>query len=82
MWYNPRMRVYRRSQEGSVFFFTLVTHERRPILTTELGRRSLRTVILNVQEEHPFVLTAIVLLPDHLHAVWELPHGDADYSTR
>jgi putative transposase len=23
-----------------------------------------------------------VLLPDHLHAVWELPRGDADDSTR
>ena len=25
---------------------------------------------------------ALVLLPDHLHSVWTLPRGDADYSTR
>lgn len=25
---------------------------------------------------------AIVLLPDHLHRVWSLPEGDADFSTR
>ncbi|MEZ6054091.1 MAG: hypothetical protein R3C02_22285 [Planctomycetaceae bacterium] len=30
----------------------------------------------------PFDITAIVLLPDHLHVVWELPEGDTDYSTR
>ncbi len=76
------MRYYRRSREGVIYFFTLVTHERRPILTTDLGRRSLRTAILEVQRDHAFVLTAMVLLHDHLHAVWELPQGDTDYSTR
>jgi putative transposase len=30
----------------------------------------------------PFTLDAIVVLPDHLHAIWTLPTGDADYSTR
>ena len=28
------------------------------------------------------VSTAEVVLPDHLHCVWSLPGGDADYSTR
>jgi putative transposase len=27
-------------------------------------------------------LDAIVLLPDHLHAIWTLPPGDADFSIR
>ncbi len=76
------MRNYRRNQDGSVFFFTLVTHERRPIMTTDLGRRALREAIHIVREDHPFTITAIVLLPDHLHAVLELPHGDSDYSKR
>jgi len=31
---------------------------------------------------HPFTLDAIVILPDHLHAIWTLPPGDADYATR
>lgn len=31
---------------------------------------------------HPFVLDAIVLMPDHLHCVWTLPEGDAAFSLR
>jgi len=76
------MRRDRRNREGSIFFFTLVTHQRREILTTELGRRALREVIQTVREQHPLEIQAIVLLPDHLHAVWELPRNDNDYSTR
>jgi putative transposase len=28
------------------------------------------------------IIDAIVILPDHLHAIWTLPDGDADYSGR
>jgi putative transposase len=76
------MRRYVRSRTGSVFFFTVVTHERRPILTSDLGRRCLREAIAWARKHHPFHITGIVLLPDHLHAVFELPAGDANYSTR
>ena len=76
------MRRYIRSNAGSVFFFTLVTHQRRTILTTELGRRCLRESIVAVKQKYPFSIHAIVLLPDHLHALWELPVGDNDYSRR
>jgi putative transposase len=31
---------------------------------------------------HPFAIDAIVILPEHLHDIWMLPVGDADYSTR
>jgi putative transposase len=27
-------------------------------------------------------VTAIVLLPEHLHCIWALPSGDSDYSSR
>jgi len=30
----------------------------------------------------PFTIDAIVLLPDHLHAIWSLPPGDDEYSKR
>ncbi|MCA8991306.1 MAG: transposase [Planctomycetaceae bacterium] len=76
------MRTYRRSREGSIYFFTLVTHQRRPILTTDVGRRCLRESIHEVQRDHPFEMVATVLLPDHLHAVWQLPNGDTNYSAR
>ena len=76
------MSIYRRNREGQIYFFTVVTDQRQPILTTELGRRSLRTAITTVMETSPFRIVAIVLLPDHLHTIWELPRGDSDYSTR
>lgn len=76
------MRRYLRSHTGSVYFFTLVTHERRPILTTQLGRRRLREALRWRRLRRPFAITASVLLPDHLQAVLEFVGGDVDYSTR
>ena len=32
--------------------------------------------------QRPFTLEAAVVLPDHLHCIWTLPPGDADFSTR
>src|SRR5207248_6564114 len=72
----------RNRTPGGVYFFTVVTHERRPILTTDLGRACLREAFRAEQARAPFDLFAVVLLPDHLHAVWVLPAGDADYSAR
>jgi REP element-mobilizing transposase RayT len=31
---------------------------------------------------HPFTIDAIVVLPNHLHAIWFLPDGEADFATR
>ncbi|MCP4270091.1 MAG: transposase, partial [Candidatus Brocadiaceae bacterium] len=30
----------------------------------------------------PFHIDAVVIMPDHLHAMWTLPVGDADYPMR
>lgn len=76
------MRKYLRNYDGQLYFFTLVTHQRRTILTTDLARASLREAIRHVRQEYPFEMMAIVLLPDHLHAVWSLPSKDSDFSTR
>jgi putative transposase len=35
-----------------------------------------------VARELPFESVALVLLPDHLHAIWKLPEGEGDYSAR
>ncbi|MFO0904208.1 MAG: transposase [Pirellulales bacterium] len=67
---------------GGTYFFTCVTQGRRPILTTELGRRCLHEALETVQETHRFEIVAIVLLPDHWHTVWSLPTGDANYPLR
>jgi putative transposase len=77
------MPDYRRYLfEGATYFFTVVTHERRPILTDPPARSCLRAAIRCVQQERPFRVVAIALLPDHLHTVWTLPSGDADYVLR
>ena len=77
------MSWYRRwRREGGVFFFTVVTYQRRNLLTGDKARSCLREAIERTCAERPFEALAIVLLPDHLHAVWRLPKGDDDYSTR
>lgn len=65
-----------------MYFFTLATHQRRAILTTPAGRACLRRAIREEQARRDFRLPAIVLLPDHLHMLVELPAGDDDYSRR
>ena len=77
------MSWYRRwRREGGLFFFTVVTYQRRKLFTNEKARTCLREAIERTRADRPFETLAIVLLPDHLHVVWRLPLGDADYSTR
>nr|WP_321401019.1 transposase [uncultured Desulfobacter sp.] len=42
----------------------------------------LRKVIQKVKSAHPFHIDGMVVLPDHLHALWTLPAGDNDYPMR
>ena len=43
---------------------------------------ALRNAVALTRQRYPFDIDAFVVLPDHLHAVWTLPPGDADFSTR
>ena len=77
------MARYRRAVvAGGSYFFTVVTERRQPILTEEPIRRALRDGIVYVRDRYPFDIDAWVLLPDHLHTIWTLPEGDADFATR
>jgi putative transposase len=77
------MPTYIRAKApGGTFFFTVVTHRRRKILTRPESREILRVVLAEVRREHPFAIDAWVLLPDHLHCLWTLPEGDNDFSRR
>jgi putative transposase len=39
-------------------------------------------VIQKVKMVHPFHIDAMMILPDHLHALWTLPVGGCDYLTQ
>lgn len=59
-----------------------MTRDRRPALAETSVRQALRDAFRAERARRPFAVDAIVLLPDHLHAIWTLPEGDADFPTR
>jgi putative transposase len=75
-------RYCRTKHPGGTFFFTVVTYRRRPLFEQEDARRILREVVQRVRKTHPFTIDAWVLLPDHMHCVWTLPHDDGNFSMR
>lgn len=77
------MSNYRRASiAGGTYFFTVNAFRRMPVLTEAPVRASLREAIRQARDIHPFDIDAWVLLPDHLHCIWTLPEGDADFSIR
>lgn len=77
------MSNYRRAYvPGGAFFFTVVTHNRRPFLTNADAIQALRESITELQKSMPFTVDAWVVLPDHFHCIWSLPQGDHDFSKR
>ena len=76
------MTNYRRNfLAGGSFFFTVNLADRRLRLLTE-HVHLLRQAFRDVRRRHPFALEAVVVLPDHLHAIWTLPEGDDDFAVR
>jgi putative transposase len=77
------MSNYKRARlEGGTYFFTVVTYNRMPFLTTPLARRCLSKAFALTKKRYPFKLDAICLLPNHLHCIWTLPESDTDFSKR
>jgi len=72
-------RVY---QEGGCYFFTVVTYQRKKILAQPVNIERLRYAFKKVMDKRPFEMDSVVILPDHIHCIWNLPEGDADFSTR
>jgi len=75
------MRYRRADVPGATYFFTVNLADRQCRLLVEQVD-ALRDVMRGVRQRHPFYIDAIVILPDHLHALWTLPAGDADFATR
>jgi putative transposase len=76
------MRYRRLKVEGACYFFTLVTEDRRNLFVDPETIALLEKAIAVVGQRHPFEVEAQVIMPDHLHALWQLPEKHADYSTR
>ena len=75
----PNYRRYR--VPGGCWFFTVALADRRSrVLVDHID--DLRHAVATVRERHPFHIDAMVVLPDHVHAVWTLPDGDCDFSRR
>ncbi len=73
---------YRRNYvPGGTFFFTVALADRRSSRLVE-HVSSLRFAFRKARAERPFNIDAIVILPEHLHAILTLPEGDADFSHR
>jgi putative transposase len=76
------MSRYRRLKiEGGAFFFTLTLADRSSNLLLRQIER-LRRAYAETERRRPFETVAICILPDHIHALWRLPNGDADYAAR
>lgn len=75
------MRYRRAYVQGASYFFTVNLAERNlHLLTEHIGL--LRDSFRMVKAAHPFIIDAIVIMPNHLHTIWTLPVGDSDFSTR
>jgi putative transposase len=67
--------------QGGTFFFTLTLADRRStVLVDHIA--VLRAAFRTARHERPFAIDAIVILPDHLHAVVTLPTDDDDFPAR
>jgi putative transposase len=73
---------YRRNRvPGGTFFFAVNLLDRRSdLLVTQI--HTLGDAVRQVRLHALFHIDAWVVLPDHLHCVWTLPAGDADFPGR
>lgn len=73
---------YRRDRTfGATYFFTVTLRDRTSrLLVEEIDH--LRQAVRQTRDDHSFHIDAMVVLPEHLHAIFTLPENDADYSTR
>jgi putative transposase len=75
------MRYRRANLPGACYFFTVNLAQRNKSLLVE-NIDVLRSVFKQVKKNYAFTILAIVVLPDHLHTLWQLPENDANYPMR
>ena len=75
------MQYRRVNIKGASYFFTVnLVNRKSSLLVDEID--ALRQSIQTVKQRHPFKIDAMVVMPDHLHAIFTLPVDDNDYATR
>ena len=76
------MPDYRRNLiAGGSFFFTVNLRDRGAD-TLVRNIEALRQAVRVTRASRPFKIDAWVVLPDHMHCIWTLPPGDADFPSR
>ena len=76
------MVLYRREKiPGGTWFFTVTLNDRRSKALLDHVVCLLRAYreVAHRRRHHTH---ALVIMPDHLHAIWTLPEGDSDFSSR
>jgi putative transposase len=76
------MADYRRNRiPGATYLYTVTLLDRRcDLLVAHI--EALRDAVRKVRRRYPFHIDAWVVLPDHMHCLWTLPKGDADFPRR
>ncbi len=75
------MRYRRANAAGGTYFFTVNLADRRSdLLVRHIDE--LRAAIKAAKNARPFEILAMVVLPEHLHAIWRMPQDEADYPLR
>ncbi|UWQ36657.1 REP-associated tyrosine transposase [Leisingera aquaemixtae] len=75
----PNFRRFK--SDGGCYFFTVNLAQRgTSLLIDEIA--ALRLAFSATLRQTPFYSDAMVILPDHLHAVWTLPDGDSAFPER
>jgi putative transposase len=76
------MPNYRRHRvPGGTYFFTVTLLDRQSRLLVERVD-VLRQAVRQTRARRPFHIDAWVVLPEHMHCLWTLPEGDANFSAR
>lgn len=78
----PRMSNCIRARAPRASFFFTVNLARRGDDLLVRRIEALRSAWRQTHRAMPFRCDAMVILPDHLHAVWTPPPGDGDFTTR
>ncbi len=66
---------------GATYFFTVRLEQRGSTLLTD-HIDQLRYAYAKSVQDYPVTCHAMVVLPDHLHAIWTEPEGEVWYSER